>query len=161
MDDIMTAIHLENLDRRLARIEQILPTLATKEDLRVTVAEAVAPLATKEELAPLATKEELRAAIAPLATKEELRAAIAPLATKEELRAAIAPLASKEELRAAIAPLATKEELAAQGDDLRREIREEGERSRRYMDVLIEGQRGDIQLLAEHLSVAISKIADR
>jgi hypothetical protein len=105
----MTAIHLENLDRRLARVEQILPTLATKEELRLTIAEAVAPLA----------------------TKEELRAAIAPLATKEEL------------------------------DDLRRELREEGEKSRRHMDVLIEGQRGDIQLLAEHLSIVVSKIADR
>jgi uncharacterized membrane protein len=118
MDDVMTAIHLENLDRRLARVERILPTLATKADL----AEAVAPLATKEELAPLATKEELRAAIAQLATKEEL---------------------------------------AAQGDDRRREIRDEGERSRRHMGVLIEGQREDIQLLAEHLSIVISKIADR
>jgi hypothetical protein len=115
MDDVMTAIHLENLDRRLARVEQILPTLATKEDLHLTVADAVAPLATKEELAPLATKEELAEAIAPLATKEELR----------------------------------------------REIRDEGERSRRHMDVLIEGQRGDIQLLAEHLSIVISKLTDR
>jgi hypothetical protein len=82
MDDAVIATHLENLDRRLTRVEQILPSLATKEDLRT-----------------LATKEDLRAAIAPLATKEELRAAVAPLATKEELRAAVAPLATKEELR--------------------------------------------------------------
>jgi hypothetical protein len=65
MDDDMIATHLENLDRGLARVEQILPTLATKEELQT--------LATKEELQTLATKEELRAAIAPLATKEELR----------------------------------------------------------------------------------------
>lgn len=58
-----------NVDQRLARIEQILPTLATKEDLK-----------------PLATKEELREAVAGLATKEELREAVAGLATKEELR---------------------------------------------------------------------------
>jgi hypothetical protein len=60
MDDDMIATHLENLDRRLAKVEQILPTLATKDELRAAVS-------------PLATKEELRAAIAPLATKEELR----------------------------------------------------------------------------------------
>jgi ribosomal 50S subunit-associated protein YjgA (DUF615 family) len=42
MDDLMIAEHLENLDRRLARVEQILPTLATKDDLKT--------LATKEEL---------------------------------------------------------------------------------------------------------------
>jgi hypothetical protein len=63
---------LRNLDRRTERIEQILPTLATKEELRAAIA-------------PLATKEELRAAITPLATKGELRAAVAPLATKAEL----------------------------------------------------------------------------
>ncbi len=75
MDDDMAATHLENLDRRLARVEQILPTLATKEELRLTVAGAVAPLAIKEELR--ATEGELRLAIA---------AAVAPLATKDEIR---------------------------------------------------------------------------
>ncbi len=64
---------LENLDRRMARVEQILPGLATK---------------------------------------EELRQAIAPLATKEELR-------------------------------------EEGERSRRHMDVLVESLRSDLRVYAE------------
>ena len=145
MDDAMIAGHLENLDRRLTRVEQILPTLATRDESHAALATAVAALATKEDLrfaiAPLATKEELRLAIAPLATKEELRLAIAPLATKEELRLAVAPLATKEELRLAIAPLATKEEL-----------REEGERSRRHMDVVGEALRSDIQLLAEHLA---------
>ena len=65
MDDNMIATHLKNLDRRLARVEQILPTLATKEELKT--------LATKEELKTLATKEELRAAVALLATKDDIR----------------------------------------------------------------------------------------
>ena len=34
MDDTVIAGHLENLDRRLARVEQILPTFVTKEELR-------------------------------------------------------------------------------------------------------------------------------
>ena len=114
MDDVMIETYLENLDQRLTHVEQILPTLATKEDLR-------------SGMAPLATKEELRAAIAPLATKEELHLAIAPLATKEELRLAIAPLATKEELR------------------------EESERLRRHMTILIEAQDGKIELIAEHV----------
>ncbi len=42
MDNDMIATHLGNLDRRLANVEQILPTLATKEDVKT--------LATKEEL---------------------------------------------------------------------------------------------------------------
>ena len=52
---------LENLNRRVDRIEQILPTLATKDDLQ-------------KAIAPLATKEELRNAVAGLATKEEVKA---------------------------------------------------------------------------------------
>lgn len=46
MDSTVIDTHLENLDRRLTHVEQILPTLATKEDL----GSAVALLATKEEL---------------------------------------------------------------------------------------------------------------
>jgi uncharacterized protein YicC (UPF0701 family) len=42
MDDAVIVRHLENLDRRLANVEQILPTLATKDELRT--------LATREEL---------------------------------------------------------------------------------------------------------------
>jgi hypothetical protein len=49
---------VNDLDRRVERVEQILPTLATKADL-------------------LATKADLEAAIEPLATRAELRAAIA------------------------------------------------------------------------------------
>ena len=68
MDATMIDEHLENIDRRLTKVEQILPTLATKDELKT-----------------LATKEELRAAVAPLATRAELQAAIAPLATKADL----------------------------------------------------------------------------
>ena len=42
---------LENVERRVDRIEEILPTLATRDDLKAAIA-------------PLATKAELRAAIA-------------------------------------------------------------------------------------------------
>ena len=57
MDQDMIATDLKKLDRRLAKVEQILPTLATKEELQM----AIAPLATKEDLKALAaaTKEDL------------------------------------------------------------------------------------------------------
>jgi len=42
MDDEVIATHLKHLDSRLSAVEQILPTLATKEDL--------GPLATKDDL---------------------------------------------------------------------------------------------------------------
>ena len=47
--------HVEDLDRRVGRVEQILPALATKSDL----AAAVEPLATRAELqAAIAESEE-------------------------------------------------------------------------------------------------------
>ncbi len=52
----MTATEMEdvlkNLDRRLTNVEQILPTLATKDDLKA--------LATKDDLKAYATKEETK-----------------------------------------------------------------------------------------------------
>lgn len=61
---------IRNLDQRLERVEQFLPALATKDDLRA-------------EATRLATKDELRAEVGRLATREELQAAVAPLATQE------------------------------------------------------------------------------
>jgi len=54
------AAAVQTIDQRLSGVEQILPTLATKEDLSQAVAK-------------LATKEELREAVAKLAIKDELR----------------------------------------------------------------------------------------
>lgn len=116
---------IENIDTRLARVEQILPTLATREELR-------------EAIAPLATREQMRAAI-----QSAVASAVAPLATREELHAAI---------QAAIAPLATRAEMYAA-------IKEEGERSRRHTDVLIEDVRDDNRLILEHL-IALSARVD-
>lgn len=82
---------IENIDTRLARVEQILPTLATREELHAAI-----------------------------------QAAIAPLATRAEMYAA---------------------------------IKEEGERSRRHTDVLIEGVRDDNRLILEHL-IALSARVD-
>ena len=101
MDSAMIDEHLENIDRRLTKLEQVLPTLATKQDLQL----AIEQLATKEDLKAYATKEDLKA-----------------FATKEDLR-------------------------------------EEGERSRRHMEVLTESLRGDIHLIAEHVASALSKRA--
>ena len=74
MDDVMIATHFENIDRRLGGVEQILPTLATKEELRLAIAEAVAPLATREEM-----RLAIADAVAPLATKAELQSAFQEL----------------------------------------------------------------------------------
>jgi len=71
---------VRNVDMRLTRVEQILPTLATKTELQEALAEAIAPLATTAELQPLATRAELQ----PLATRVELQEVRSVL--REEMR---------------------------------------------------------------------------
>jgi hypothetical protein len=63
MDDASSRdISKISIDRRLANVEQILPTLATKDELHTLATKAdLRTLATKQELSTLATKEELRA----------------------------------------------------------------------------------------------------
>ena len=58
---------LRNVDRRVARIEQKLPTLATRAELEA----AIEPLATKADL-----QAAISSAIEPLATKAQLQATI-------------------------------------------------------------------------------------
>jgi uncharacterized protein YdcH (DUF465 family) len=123
MNEDQVLERLGNLDRRVDRIEQFLPTLATRDEVYAAIDEATARLATKDEL---------RAAI------DE---ATARLATKDELREAVAKLATKDELAEAVARLATKDEL-----------REEGERSRRYMQMLFEDLRSEMRLWTESWS---------
>lgn len=107
---------VRNVDMRLSRVEQILPTLATKAELHEAIAWAIAPLATKAEL---------QAAIAPLATKAELQAAIAPLATKAELQAA------NSELR---------EGMRDEGERTRRHFEVVAERLEGHIRLVAEGQ---------------------
>lgn len=55
---------LKNLDDRLARVEQFLPSVATKDDLKA--------FATKDDLQRFVSREEFRATVATLATREEM-----------------------------------------------------------------------------------------
>jgi hypothetical protein len=145
---------VRNIDARLMRVEQILPNLASRDELVA----ALAPLANREEM-----RTAIQEAVAPLATRDEMHAAIqaavVTLATREEMHAAIhaavAPLATRDEMHAALKSLA---------DQLRVEIKEEGERSRQYTNVLFEDIRDDTQLILEHLialSVRVDAIAQR
>ena len=121
---------VSNLDHRVDRVEQILPTLATKDDLQAAIE-------------PLATKAELQAAIEPLATKAELSTAIdravEPLATKAALNAAIGK---------AVEPLATKAELQATKVNLGTAIAEAEQRMRTHFDVVTESLHDDVRLIA-------------
>lgn len=53
---------LKSLDRRVGRIEQILPTLATKDEIRnLATKDEIRNLATRNELSRFATKEDMLA----------------------------------------------------------------------------------------------------
>ena len=69
----MDAMSLEqlvrNIDHRLDRVEQFLPTLATREEMHTAFREAFAPLVTRDEM-----HAAIRDAVAPLATRDEMRA---------------------------------------------------------------------------------------
>jgi len=64
MDSDALKARIKNIDERTTRIEQILPTLATKHDLKA--------FATKDDLKAFATKDDLRA----YPTREEVRAIV-------------------------------------------------------------------------------------
>ena len=71
---------LRSLDRRVGRIEQVLPTLATTDDIRnLATRDDIRNLATKDDIRNLATKDDIRN----LATRNEL----ARFATKEDMLA--------------------------------------------------------------------------
>src|ERR1043166_3056636 len=66
MDDEVLEERFNNLDHRLSTVEQILPTLATKDDLKA--------FATKDDLKAFATKEDLTRELKAYATKKDLEA---------------------------------------------------------------------------------------
>jgi len=70
MAPVDVELMIKNLNDRVTSVEQILPTLATKQDLEA--------FATKEDLKALATKEDLRA----FATKVDLEAMRTELRTE-------------------------------------------------------------------------------
>ena len=118
--------HFENLDRRLDRIEQILPTLATKDDLKA--------FATKDALRAFATKDDLKA----LATKDDLKA----YATKDGLNA----FATKDDLQA----FATRDDLAAVADRFLSALAAAFEEAQRHTRTLHEDLVNKIKVLGEH-----------
>ena len=66
--------HLENLDRRLARVEQLLPGLATKEDLaalRVAGREDVLALRSRTEVLIESVRDDIRLVAEGVATLME------------------------------------------------------------------------------------------
>ena len=138
MDVIEMEELIRNIDHRLQRVEQILPTLATKEDLR--------GLATKDDLRGLATKAEIRK----LATKAEIR----ELATKTEIR----ELATKEEVRKE--GELTRAHFSAVAEDLRSDIRKIAE-GHAHLDRRLDEVRTEIKADIANIDTRVTKLDAR
>lgn len=140
---------VRNLDQRLLRVEQILPTLATKADLagvptredpkgfltkddaeRFATKDDLERFATKDDLTRFATKEDLER----FATKEDLER----FATKDDLKR----FATKDDL----APLPTRGEMHAAIQDAVGQVR-----------ILLEAQSDQLRLIAETLSAHLAR----
>jgi len=129
---------LENLNHRATRIEQILPTLATRNDLRNDLAALGTQL--REELA---SKSDLEALGKQL--REEL-------ASKRDLEALGKQL--REEL-------ASKADLEALRKEFRTELAQRFDDAKHYALVLHEDLKSDIGLIAEHLADVMSRLPPR
>lgn len=113
---------VRNLGARTTRIEQILPTLATKQDLENSIRD----LATKGDLRAFATKDDLKK----FATKNDLK----KFATKEDLKR----FATKDDLREGLAASLTesKHYTRVLFEDLKSDIRLLAEYLVRVSDVV-------------------------
>ena len=139
---------LQKLDERFDRIEQILPTLVTKdESARFATKDDLAGFATRDDLAGFAMRDDL----AGFATRDDLagfgtRDDLAGFATKDDLAA----FATKDDLAA----FAMRDDLAGfattvdlQG--LRVEVRAEAEATRRHFDAVAEAFMSQVNLASE------------
>ena len=72
---------LDRLDQRVERLEEIVPRVEHIERDVAAIKFVIPTLATKKEL-----KEAIEQAVKPLATKQELKEAVEPLATKKDLQ---------------------------------------------------------------------------
>lgn len=128
--------HLQNLDTRLAAVEQKLPSLAAKDDLtRCATKEDLKRFATKEDLKRFATKEDLKR----FATKEDLKR----FATKEDLKR----FATKEDLREALKDVPTRQDPKGfvTQDDLKAFGEREGAAMREFVLEVVQKSSDDLR----------------
>lgn len=148
----------EKVNARLDRIEQFLPTVATKADLeRSATKDDLTGCATKDDVARCATKDDLEA------TRREFAAVVETLATKADLERFATKddlNATRRELGALIETRATKQDLEhfPTSEEVQALVRDEGERTRRHFDVVAESLRDEIHLALEGNMAVTSRI---
>ncbi len=115
MDIEDLAIRLRNIDERTARIEQVLPTLATRDDFNA--------FPTRDDLKAFATRDDLKA----FPTRDDLKA----FATKDDLERC----ATKDDLTR----YATLDDIRAEGDLTRQHFNAVAERIEERVRLIAEG----------------------
>ncbi len=141
---------VQNLNNRLTNVEQILPTLATREDLAV--------LATKNDLETLRQESVANLAAAEKRLREDLASKSDLASLEKRLRE---DLASKSDLASLEKRL--REELASKKDleELRNELVLRFDEAKNYALVLHEDLKSDIGLIAEHLADVMARLPPR
>lgn len=144
---------LQNLETRLTAVEQKLPTLATKDDLKGFVTKDDSKrFATKQDLKRFATKEDLKR----FATKEDLKR----FATKDDLRTSL----EREGAAMRAFVLEVTQKLAT---DLRSEMRVLFEAQNQKLDAFLdlyktERERIDeVDTASRHRDAALSRRVER
>ena len=154
------AATLQNLDTRLANVERILPTLATKDDLRgMHTAGDPKGFATREDLQAFAMKDDLQA----FATKDDLKA----FATKDDLKG----FATKEDLAEGLERESKslrefilenmkwlREEMAEDRRRFEAQARADRRAAREELLVLVEGERDRWQALLDRQGSVIEQL---
>jgi len=137
-------VEFKKINTRLGRIEQILPTVATKDDLK--------GFATKDDLKGFATKDDLKE----FPTKDDLKGFPTQddpkgFATKDDLKG----FPTQDDPKG----FATKDDLKGfptqddpKGFATTADLKAESQETRRYMKVLYESLKAEIRLLAEGLA---------
>ena len=143
---------VQNLNHRVTQIEQILPTLATRQDLERLAAleKRLEGLAAKSDFGALETRLE------ELAGKTDLEALERRLGEKLAARSELETLG--RQLREELAP---QSDLESSSEKLRVEMALRFDEAKRYALVLHEDLKSDIGLIAEHLAGVMSRLPPR
>ena len=132
---------LMDLDHRVNTIEQILPTLLTRDEFQTAIER-------------VATKKDLEALRSEMAT--DLAAVRSEMATKTDVEALRSEMVT--DLAAVRAEMATKRELEALRSEVQLGYVNFSSEIRRHFDVVAESLRGDIRLLADGYSYVVGRL---
>ena len=142
MDTMSLEQLVRNIDHRLDRVEQFLPTLATREEMHAAIREAVAPLATKDDMRALEQRVEQR-----ITEEADHSRAFEQRVEQRITEEADQSRAFEQRVEQKVADEADQSRAFEQRVEQR--ITEEADQSRAQSRALFENLKDDVRLLAE------------